>query len=372
MTAYDIVWMSVVGGLALVFLAAAVAHDIRSSRRSSDQSDEIAGLKAERGQLRDLSSNLRTLLDQARSDAESTGEVNAELRGELAQQRREIDLLRETLQSIATRAESLHAYHGEAVAEIRGIVDRAVGNEPANSGQFAAHSGSFGWIPVGERLPTDDDLDDYGNVLVAVESDRQTPWTEAGYLDDDWRWYWDRIDEPIEGATRVTHWMPVPEPPGCEGAPPVRLGPWIAVDDGLPDDPDEMVVVLAGDVPSRGYCRGDVWQSVYGLPMSGVTHWARLPGREGSGVAGGSGGGKDGLQLGAGDVQGLADASEDVLAGPVFAAEPAVDRDPADADGLRERGDGQAATHDKRSEGQGLGIGHPLDSETESNGNLQS
>lgn len=53
------------------------------------------------------------------------------------------------------------------------------------------------WIPVEERLPTEDDADERGNVLVIHPKGHKNFWR------------WDFVHSPI-----VTHWMPLPEPPG--------------------------------------------------------------------------------------------------------------------------------------------------------------
>lgn len=70
-----------------------------------------------------------------------------------------------------------------------------------------------------------------------------------------------------------------------------RASLWTAVADALPDDPDEEVVVLDGGSghPALGqYHREIGWTDCYGRCLSGVTHWARLPESDISGVSGGN------------------------------------------------------------------------------------
>ena len=60
------------------------------------------------------------------------------------------------------------------------------------------------WIPVEERLPTGDDANETDSIL-AIHKDE-------GYVG---RWLWDIVERyPSE----FTHWMPLPEPPGKDGA----------------------------------------------------------------------------------------------------------------------------------------------------------
>lgn len=67
---------------------------------------------------------------------------------------------------------------------------------------------------------------------------------------------------------------------------------WTAVADELPDDPDEPVAILMdGDQVCDGFWGYHTgWTDRYGDRLDWVTHWAWLPGAEGSGL-GGLGGG---------------------------------------------------------------------------------
>lgn len=55
------------------------------------------------------------------------------------------------------------------------------------------------WIPVSERLPTEDDSDENGYVLVWNKNGRGT-----------WNW---RDVVFHNHIVKITHWMPFPEPP---------------------------------------------------------------------------------------------------------------------------------------------------------------
>lgn len=58
------------------------------------------------------------------------------------------------------------------------------------------------WIPVTERLPTEDDANETESIL-AINKDE-------GYVG---RWIWDIV---ARYPTEFTHWMPLPEPPKGE------------------------------------------------------------------------------------------------------------------------------------------------------------
>lgn len=76
-----------------------------------------------------------------------------------------------------------------------------------------------GWISVKKRLPEDLPENSGKKVIPCLVSLKSCypngkPNTQKRqrqliyYGPDDWRWEWSRI-----GASRVTHWMPLPEPP---------------------------------------------------------------------------------------------------------------------------------------------------------------
>ena len=263
-----------------------------------DQSAEIAELRVEVERLRRDRHAARFERDQAIAErdflqAERDQACKAEAewqRNCSASARREYDLVQRLKTSereeLAQRreVERLRA----VLREIGAAAEAAAGNEPAHSGQFVADSGSFGWIPVGERLPGEE-IDEV-DVLVAAETDNDR-WTDRAWLaNEDRSWRWSANDQPLDDGVRITHWMPVPEPPGCEGAPPVAVSqgsPWIRVADALPDDRDEEVVALAGGQPVLAhYSPSGGWHDCYWRDLSGVTHWARWPEEDESGGAG--------------------------------------------------------------------------------------
>ena len=58
------------------------------------------------------------------------------------------------------------------------------------------------WIPINERLPEDNERDKYGRVLVATDLESVlTCVFDAGRFDI------------FPKHRKVTHWMPLPEPP---------------------------------------------------------------------------------------------------------------------------------------------------------------
>jgi hypothetical protein len=59
------------------------------------------------------------------------------------------------------------------------------------------------WIPVADRLPDDETL-----VLLALNDDDVWPGFRTG---DTWRY----VDAMLITVERVTHWMPMPAPPGA-------------------------------------------------------------------------------------------------------------------------------------------------------------
>lgn len=64
------------------------------------------------------------------------------------------------------------------------------------------------WIPVSDRLPTDDDADEKGNVLCY--------WTDEAIETYQARWV-DEWNSDRNHKDKITHWRPLPEPPESEG-----------------------------------------------------------------------------------------------------------------------------------------------------------
>ena len=137
--------------------------------------------------------------------------------------------------------EAKHKIQQDAAADLFRVLarpERAIpGNPRAIAGQSSGRSGRWVdtgtnlvwregaapavscWIPVGDRLPTEDDLDDYGDVLVAVlPRAGGEPWTDRAFMHADGRWRWARDQKALMPGIHITHWMPVPLPPGAEGS----------------------------------------------------------------------------------------------------------------------------------------------------------
>lgn len=64
------------------------------------------------------------------------------------------------------------------------------------------------WIPVSKKLPDADII-----VLVAFDDGEVWP----AYLGDEQQWYYITADL-IDGPSKITHWMDLPEPPAKEAA----------------------------------------------------------------------------------------------------------------------------------------------------------
>ena len=62
------------------------------------------------------------------------------------------------------------------------------------------------WVPVSERLPTEDDADDYGKVLCLWVDDDMEAFS-AKRIEE-----WNRIE-----SIKITHWRALPAPPEQEG-----------------------------------------------------------------------------------------------------------------------------------------------------------
>jgi hypothetical protein len=62
------------------------------------------------------------------------------------------------------------------------------------------------WIPVGERLP-----DRYVRVLAFVKCEPREHPHAIGFIGSLGLWSLDELHEP---SAEITHWMPLPEPPG--------------------------------------------------------------------------------------------------------------------------------------------------------------
>lgn len=60
------------------------------------------------------------------------------------------------------------------------------------------------WIPVSDRLPTDDDADEKGNVLCY--------WTDEAIETYQARWV-DEWNSDRNHKDKITHWRPLPAPP---------------------------------------------------------------------------------------------------------------------------------------------------------------
>lgn len=60
------------------------------------------------------------------------------------------------------------------------------------------------WIPVSERLPTDDDADEKGNVLCY--------WTDEAIETYQARWI-EEWNSDKNHKDKITHWRPLPAPP---------------------------------------------------------------------------------------------------------------------------------------------------------------
>lgn len=177
-----------------------------------------------------LAEEIRQLLrdrGQAREDARIAGEVKEELRAAKEAAEREtmrwIDenaRLTTVLDQIGTLA------HGSIGMESADCPpDETPGNPRAIAGQSGwVDDGSSlthrtdlgGWVPVGDRLPTEDD---YADLLVAVRSDAGgEPWTDRAFMHADGRWRWARDHKQLLPGIRITHWMPVPLPPDSPNA----------------------------------------------------------------------------------------------------------------------------------------------------------
>lgn len=60
------------------------------------------------------------------------------------------------------------------------------------------------WIPVGERLPTEEDADENGAVFAHAIRRKHAPTTDA--------WYWDAVTEIGIGSHKPTHWRRIDKP----------------------------------------------------------------------------------------------------------------------------------------------------------------
>ena len=62
------------------------------------------------------------------------------------------------------------------------------------------------WVPISDRLPTEDDADDYGKVLCLWVDDDMEAFS-AKRIEE-----WNRIE-----SIKITHWRALPAPPEQEG-----------------------------------------------------------------------------------------------------------------------------------------------------------
>jgi hypothetical protein len=60
------------------------------------------------------------------------------------------------------------------------------------------------WIPVGERLPTDEDADENGHVSVTAVQEA----TGKTFIES---WSWDWVEDGVWGYT-ITHWRRIDKP----------------------------------------------------------------------------------------------------------------------------------------------------------------
>lgn len=177
---------------------------ITTCRQLREAIEDGQAARAERDQACEAEAEWqRNCSASARREYDLVERLKISQREELAR-RREIEILRAGLRELSERA---IPGNPRAIAGQSGWVD---------DGSSLTHCTDLGgWIPVGDNLPTEDDLDDWGDVLVAVRSDAGgEPWTDRAYLDGG-VWKFSRGDREPNPGVRITHWMLVPLPPGA-------------------------------------------------------------------------------------------------------------------------------------------------------------